>query len=413
MPPENDIVNAVLNSREFKDSPVYRNLLSYLVNASFSKNIPKETTIAIDVFGKDPTFNSNKDSSVRYHIHTLRKKIDDYYRNEGKSEKIRLYIPVGHYEIKFVASDNPAFSGARRLREFFFRWEIFAVLALVGLSGFLASLQFRQSRSSPFSRASGLVDSDDPVWGPFFGNGYPISIILGDDFLMDEYNPEFGRYRQIRDWKIDSENDLNGFLIRYPKARLWKSEITDVPFGGIRNLADLLPVAYRFQNDVSLGLSSTLSLDDLRGRNLVYVGEFKNLRVLNKILFNTPVRFQYRPDERVFLLGSGNDTLETFHRIEAPYDQLNKYNVDYSLLIKMPGFADENFMFVVGFGYGGRIERTKMLGNPDLRRKFVDEIIRRNKSVPKFFIALFEVQSIERTGFSNQLKVFREIPAGR
>src|SRR4030042_2802502 len=98
-----DIVHSILESKEFRDSPVYKNLLSYLVESTLSNNVPKEITIAIDVFGKDANFNANKDSTVRYHIHILRKKLDEYYRNEGREDKIRLVIPKGHYEIEFVA----------------------------------------------------------------------------------------------------------------------------------------------------------------------------------------------------------------------------------------------------------------------------------------------------------------------
>jgi hypothetical protein len=76
----------------------------------------------------------------------------------------------------------------------------------------------------------------------------------------------------------------------------------------------------------------------------------------------------------------------------------------------MPGFTKENIMFIVGFGYGGRLERTKMLANSELRMKFIEEINKINKSVPEYFIALFEVKSIERTGFTNELKYFKEIP---
>jgi hypothetical protein len=76
----------------------------------------------------------------------------------------------------------------------------------------------------------------------------------------------------------------------------------------------------------------------------------------------------------------------------------------------MPGFSKENFMFIVGFGYGGRLERTKMLANSALRMKFIEDINKINKSVPEYFIALFEVKSIERTGFTNELKYFKEIP---
>jgi hypothetical protein len=99
----------------------------------------------------------------------------------------------------------------------------------------------------------------------------------------------------------------------------------------------------------------------------------------------------------------------TFIRVEAPYEQKNKYNIDYSLLIKMPGFSNENFMFIVGFGYGGRLERTKILGDAQLRAGLIQEIQKTNKVVPEFFIALFEVKSIERTGFTNEMKYFKEI----
>jgi hypothetical protein len=31
--------------------------------------------------------------------------------------------------------------------------------------------------------------------------------------------------------------------------------------------------------------------------------------------------------------------------------------------------------------------------------------------VPKYFVTVFEVKSIERTGFTNEIKYFKEIPA--
>ena len=209
------------------------------------------------------------------------------------------------------------------------------------------------------------ISHEDQIWQSFFENGYPVSIIIGDNFLLDEYNPEYKRYRQIHDWEILSETDLNNFLIKYPKANLWKSEITGIPFGCTNNLLDILPIVYQFQDDVSLLMSSSLSLEEIRNHNVIYIGELMNLRNLNQIIYKTPIRYQYHPDERLFIIDEHSDTLHTFLRIEAPYEQVDKFNVDYSLLIKTPGFSDENFLFIVGFGYGGRIERTKMLCNSD------------------------------------------------
>lgn len=60
-------------------------------------------TIAIDVFGKDANFNYNKDSTVCSHIHMLRKKLDDYYNNESRNDKVRLIISIGHYEVQYVS----------------------------------------------------------------------------------------------------------------------------------------------------------------------------------------------------------------------------------------------------------------------------------------------------------------------
>ncbi|MGD0337151.1 MAG: hypothetical protein ABSB78_00015 [Bacteroidota bacterium] len=404
------IVNTVLQSKIFKDSPIYSNLLLYLTQATLSKNIPKETTIAIDLFGKDTSFNSNKDSTVRHHILVLRNKLDEYYLNEGKKDKFRLVIPKGHYEIQIIQAANGQPKIENRFFSFLKRWEVVVILLLICINLFLIFRQFSLNSSSPSPQATYSVYPEDQVWGSFFKNGYPVSIIIGDDFWMDEYRPDYKRYRNVRDWNISSENDLTDFLLKYPKANLSKSEITGIPFGGEYNLMDIFHVVYHFQNNVSLFMSSAITLDNLRDHNIIYIGEFKNLRILNKIFYKTPIRYQYTPDERLFILDEKNNIAKSFLRIQAPYEQQNKYNIDYSLLIKMPGFSKENFMFIVGFGYGGRVERTKMLANSELRKKFIEDIKKINASVPEYFIALFEVKSIERTGFTNELKYFKEIP---
>ncbi|MGA3287028.1 MAG: hypothetical protein ABSD46_06360 [Bacteroidota bacterium] len=404
------IVNAVLQSKDFKDSPIYSNLLSYLAQSTLSKKIPKEITIAIDIFGKDAGFNSNKDSTVRHHILILRNKLDSYYKNEGKEDKFRLVIPKGHYEIQIIPSKIEHPKILNRIISSLKRWEVAVIVVLLFINLFVIFRQTSVNFLSSVPQTPYFVDPQDKVWGSFFKNGYPVSVILGDDFWLDEYNSEFKRYRQVRDWKISSENDLSNFLIKYPKANLVKSEITGIPFGAADNLVDILHIVYHFQNDVSLSMSSSLSLDKIQDHNIIYIGEFRNLRILNKIFYKTPIRYQYSPDERLFIVDEKSNVVDMFLRVEAPYEQQNKYNVDYSLLIKMPGFSKENFMFIVGFGYGGRLERTKMLANSELRMKFIEDINKINKSVPEYFIALFEVKSIERTGFTNELKYFKEIP---
>ncbi|MCD6205417.1 MAG: hypothetical protein J7L22_07125 [Candidatus Marinimicrobia bacterium] len=406
---KNEVVQTILNSKIFRDSPVYQNLLTYLVKSTLAKNIPKEITIAIDVFGKDAEFNLNKDSTVRYHIHMLRSKLENYYKDEGRKDKVRLVIPKGHYVIEFLDHNDRLSEIYRWIISTLIRWEAIVIIILLCTNLFLIFRLVVINRRSVAQHSSYFIDPQDEIWGPFFKNDFPVSIIIGDDFLLDEYCPEFKRYRQIRDWNIDSKNDLYDFKANYPQANLWTSEITNIPFGGVDNLMDLLPIVYQFQKDVSLDMSSKLSLDKIRNHNIIYIGEFKNLRVLDKMIYKLPLRYQYQPDERLFILNELGDTVKSFYRIEAPYEQKDKYNVDYSLLIKIPGFSKENFLFIVGFGYSGRIERTKMLSDSEARKTFIKTIKKTHTDIPEYYIALFEVKSIERTGFTNEMKYFQEI----
>jgi len=401
------ILDKILLSKGFRESNLYQNLLSYLVNATLNESVPKEITIAIDVFGKDSSYNLNKDATVRYHMHVLRKKIDDYYENEGKQDKIRMSIPKGHYEVKFIANHNQGKLSLKRTLEHLKRGEILLTLFFFITSIIFLYLYLALSKSSKGTYA---WVKKDPIWSTFFENGYPTVLVIGDDFLLDEYRADMTRYRHVRDWKIDSENDVRDFLVKYPHENIWKSEISMMPFKGVDNIFDVLPIVYNFQDDVKLKMSSEVALDDVKMHNIIYLGELKNLRVLKQILYRTPIRFQYAPDERLFILGDEADTSQTFVRIEAPYEQKNKFNIDYSIFIKMPGFENENFMLIVGFGYGGRLERTKMLGNPNLLAELENHIVKINKVVPKYFVTVFEVKSIERTGFTNELKYFKEIP---
>src|SRR5512136_2506532 len=102
------LLEKILNSSEFLHSKIHQTYLKYLVDAADQGKELKETTIAIEVFGKDASFNPAEDTIVRSHTYTLRKKLESYYFHEGKDEKIRLRIPKGHYGIQFAAlSRNP------------------------------------------------------------------------------------------------------------------------------------------------------------------------------------------------------------------------------------------------------------------------------------------------------------------
>jgi Tol biopolymer transport system component len=66
----------------------------------------KESVIAVEVLGRSPSsFDSKSDPIVRVEAGRLRDRLDSYYRDEGKSDRIFITMPKGGYVPKF--SERP------------------------------------------------------------------------------------------------------------------------------------------------------------------------------------------------------------------------------------------------------------------------------------------------------------------
>ncbi len=98
------VLEKILKNSEFAESKNYQELLRYLVQASIPGEPRKESAIAMTVFGKDLTKDMSDGTTVRVHVHNLRKKLDCYYLTEGKNDPIKLSIPKGHYLVQFTGS---------------------------------------------------------------------------------------------------------------------------------------------------------------------------------------------------------------------------------------------------------------------------------------------------------------------
>jgi hypothetical protein len=88
----------VLRSQTFQGSENLISLLNYLVRDVLSNPDVhlKEYTIAR---GND--FDPRTDSVVRVQAKRLRTKLQEYYETEGKSDKILIELPKGHYKVAF------------------------------------------------------------------------------------------------------------------------------------------------------------------------------------------------------------------------------------------------------------------------------------------------------------------------
>jgi len=79
-------LNAVLESKEFARAPALAKLLKYLCEKTFEGRVHeiKEFSIATEVYGRSQTFGDRRDSVVRVEVSRLRKRLRNYYADEGR-----------------------------------------------------------------------------------------------------------------------------------------------------------------------------------------------------------------------------------------------------------------------------------------------------------------------------------------
>ena len=174
---ERNELEAVLSSPLFVRSPTLAHLLSYLCDKKFSGDTSqvKEYSIALEVFRRDASFDQDTDSIVRVEANRLRKRLAEYYRQEGASHLLRIAIPVGQYVPVFeqVRIEDTAEASLpvvtesvtqRPMRRF--KGRVMALVLLVGVvvSGFLLissrRLSQRRAQAPVLPSSQGTADTN-------------------------------------------------------------------------------------------------------------------------------------------------------------------------------------------------------------------------------------------------------------
>lgn len=99
-----DAVQRILRSKPFVSARRARELLQYLVEQVLAGRAAaiKEYSIAADVFGRDPSFDPRIDTTVRTEAWRLRRRLRNYYQDEGHDEEVRVDFPARMLAPSFV-----------------------------------------------------------------------------------------------------------------------------------------------------------------------------------------------------------------------------------------------------------------------------------------------------------------------
>ncbi len=313
----------------------------------------KERTLGIEVFGKDPNYDTTEDPIVRVTAGEIRKRIAQYYQEPGHEQEIKLLMPSGSYvpqfyppEIAVTAIPDEAelselnqipiaeLSRPRSLRKLYAA-SLLVVLA-VG-----AVLVWRVSRPSPI----------DEFWAPFFRSPDPIVFCVAD---QNQYSTIV--LRDAADPK--HQTTLNDRMVAVI--------IDDV--GPLVNIAGMLNAhgrTFRVQG------ASITTFTDLRQAPSIFIGAFDNDWTLR---FTGPLRFHFanNPGMTQFWVEDRQRPANREWLLDRSHQETGTYK-DYAIVTRGLDPNTGRFVVVVaGIARGGTIASGEFLVDP----RHMDELVR-------------------------------------
>jgi hypothetical protein len=290
-------VDRLLASSHFRNSRRYSDFLRFVVTktAEGHADILKERTIGIEVFGREPTFDTSGDSIVRVAAAEVRKRIAQYYQEEGHEHELRVDLPSGSYVAHFRRPETPLpavvilpesspsiepKTGAYETRRptVSLRWKVSAIVAAsLVLLAIAASFVLHVRSDSGINR----------FWGPVFESSAPVIVCVGTvepSHISKDFRNRF---------TVQMANSVNGLeepLVPTPQLPDWPA-VTWIDAVELARIAEMLT---RHNKTAVLRSSENATLADLRAGPVILLGVLENtwsLRLVSNLRFHPRMDF--------------------------------------------------------------------------------------------------------------------------
>ena len=406
-------LDRLLASDALSKSTTNRRLLSYLAQrCQQGGDGPKEAEIAIDVFGRDVSFNGGEDSVVRVAMRSLRQKLLEHYSGPGKADPVHFDIPKGAYrlavharaemEAAAPAAPAPEALPARAPRSTGLVLAAAVVLLLVSLAANVLAWR----RAAPVDETLAEV-RNSLLWRDVATGDLPVMIVLGDLFMYTQTDPMTGRVQTVRDPQINSSDDLRAFLASNPTlaAERGLRYASMIQKSSAVGLAAIIPIVSNPGRRIEVRLRDELMTDDLRGHDIVYIGPIARV---GPLAGSADGKSRYRFDAR----DSSLTDVQT-GKVYLPEGELGGHHKDYALLVQFRGAAGNTVTVITAGGRNaGLLQVIRTLTTPaGLTR--LDDLLRRTAGgrTPSSFEALISVTGFKQTDLAAEIVDLHVLPA--
>lgn len=363
----------VLESAPFRSSKKCTRFLRHVVECATESRFDclKERTVGVDVFDRDPNYDTNQDPVVRGTAGEVRKRLAQYYAEAGQGDELRFSLPAGSYvpEVHRAVSapvlpppppSPPPYAtlGPAGKRRAELGWLYRAVSAAAVLAACIALIF--HLRRSPLER----------FWAPVLDGYKTVLVCMGQP---EDYTFRTETARTLNTWFANSGNHEGNEGAKEshpPFASVPVSEIVPL-WGSSVSLADAQGFARMFNLFAKMGKQADLrgeravSLADLRGKPCILIGAFDNEWTLN---LAGELRFYFEDDPRRHaqtIRDRRNPRQVGWELVEA-WPPTSSIKIDYALVTRvMNRTTEKTIVTIAGISQYGTEAAAEFVTNPD------------------------------------------------
>jgi hypothetical protein len=260
----------ILASSGFRDSKRSREFLSFIVEAKLAGREEglKERTIGVEVFQRDPSYNTSDDSIVRVKATEVRKRLSRY-NSLATDQEVRIEMQLGSYIPEFTTLDpmpdatEPARPSPNYLNSYLrYAASGLAALILLATAGWFA-----------LTRASSPLDQ---FWAPMLKQNERVMICLGYPTVYILSKRVHDRFEERA-----GKQKFGPYVIPLQPGDVDPSDIipvTDqfVGVGDSQAAVQLAAMLRGMHKDVDVRIGNDVSFSEIRHSMTILVGAFSN-----------------------------------------------------------------------------------------------------------------------------------------
>ena len=351
----------ILANPLFKNSRRYPNLLRYVVERTLAGHPGelKERTLGIEVFGREPDYDTNLDPVVRTTAAEIRKRLAQYYQEPNHETEPRIDLPLGSYAARFQPpAGKPApITSTALLTELapvpltppvpVTRRRPHRAVRLAALLG-IPALIILAAWLKPWTPQSAL----NRLWSPVLDSSSPVLLCVGQrpfvGFSATEPQSASGHVQYA------AKPQTTLFQLYYLGSQ--NVALPDVmTLGRLAGFLQAKGKAFHIRGE------SSTTFEDLRDGSVVLIGAFNNdwsMRLMG------PRRFSFERDGDTFWIKDVQNPSDKSHAVNyaMPYLQVTE---DFALVSRVLDPVTERMVVLAGglTGYG-TLAAGEFLSNP-------------------------------------------------